>query len=89
MISKKSFTMIKVNSRVIYMTYVPLQISCRTSVLMAALGQKVRVGDFLDLDPPNNPPSHYVTCHFGYNLALKEGCTIFEVEHISFNFLGF
>ena len=25
----------------------------------------------LDLDPPNNPTSHYGACHFGYNLALK------------------
>ena len=24
----------------------------------------------LDLDPPNNPTSHYGACHFGYNLAL-------------------
>ena len=26
--------------------------------------------EFLDLDPPNNPTSHYGACHFGYNLAL-------------------
>ena len=27
--------------------------------------------EILDLDPPNNPTSHYGACHFGYNLALK------------------
>ena len=27
--------------------------------------------DILDLDPPNNPTSHYGACHFGYNLALN------------------
>ena len=26
--------------------------------------------EILDLDPPNNPTSHYGACHFGYNLAL-------------------
>ena len=26
--------------------------------------------EILDLDPPNNPTSHYGVCHFGYNLAL-------------------
>ena len=27
--------------------------------------------EILDLDPPNNPTSHYGACHFGYYLALK------------------
>ena len=27
--------------------------------------------EILDLDPPNNPISHYGACHFGYNLALS------------------
>ena len=27
--------------------------------------------EILDLDPPNNPTSHYGACHFGYNLALN------------------
>ena len=27
--------------------------------------------EILDLDPPNNPTSHYDACHFGFNLALK------------------
>ena len=27
--------------------------------------------EILDLDPPNNPTSHYDACHFGYSLALK------------------
>jgi len=26
--------------------------------------------EILDLDPPNNPTSHYSACHFGYNLVL-------------------
>ena len=26
----------------------------------------------LDLNPPNNPTSHYGACHFGYNLALTK-----------------
>ena len=26
----------------------------------------------LDLDPPNNPTSHYGACHFGYNLTLSK-----------------
>ena len=28
--------------------------------------------EILDLDPPNNPTSHYGACHFGYNLPLKQ-----------------
>ena len=28
--------------------------------------------EILDLDPPNNPTSHYGACHFGYSLALKD-----------------
>ena len=35
--------------------------------------------EILDLDPPNNPTSHYGACHFGYNLALKGGVADFEV----------
>ena len=27
--------------------------------------------EILDLDPPNNPTSHYGACHFGYSLALR------------------
>ena len=27
--------------------------------------------EILDLDPPNNPTSHYDACHFEYNIALK------------------
>ena len=27
--------------------------------------------EILDLNPPNNPTSHYGACHFGYNLALR------------------
>ena len=27
--------------------------------------------EILDLDPPNNPTTHYGACHFGYNLALR------------------
>ena len=36
--------------------------------------------EILDLDPPNNPTSHYGACHFGYNLALKGGIADFEVS---------
>jgi len=39
------------------------------------------------LDPPNNPPSHYGACHFGYNIALREGNRTFEVEHAVGNLL--
>ena len=28
--------------------------------------------EILDLDPPNNPTSHYGACHSGYRLALKK-----------------
>ena len=36
--------------------------------------------EILDLDPPNNPTSHYGACHFGYNLALKgEWCYYFDI----------
>ena len=27
--------------------------------------------EILDIDPPNNPTSHYSACHFGYSVALK------------------
>ena len=27
--------------------------------------------EILNLDPANNPTSHYGACHFGYNLTLK------------------
>ena len=36
----------------------------------------------LDLDPPNNPTSHYGACHFGYNLALKEFVLIFNLGKV-------
>ena len=35
--------------------------------------------EILDLDPPNNPTSHYGACHFGYSLALS---TISLYEYI-------
>ena len=35
---------------------------------------------YFDLDPPNNLTSHYGACHFGYNLALKEVGTRFDVK---------
>ena len=31
--------------------------------------------EILDLDPTNNPTSHYDACHFGYNLALSQ-CSV-------------
>ena len=37
--------------------------------------------EILDLDPPNNPTSHYGTCHFGYNLALRHKIHFFEVAY--------
>ena len=27
--------------------------------------------EILDLNPPNNPTSHYGVCHFGYSLTLN------------------
>ena len=38
---------------------------------------------FLDLDPPNNPTSHYGACHFGYNLSLRILCKFFS-DYYSF-----
>ena len=35
--------------------------------------------EILDLDPPNNPTSHYGACHFVYNLALKGKYMVFEI----------
>ena len=38
--------------------------------------------EILDLDPPNNPTSHYGACHFGYNLALTNNDTIHDKQLI-------
>ena len=38
--------------------------------------------DILDLDPPNNPTSHYGACHFVYNVALNYvGCGQAKTEN--------
>ena len=40
--------------------------------------------EILDLDPPNNPTSHYGACHFGYSLALR---TQFLRHNLSLRYL--
>ena len=37
--------------------------------------------EILDLDPPNNPTSHYGACHFGYSLALNIVYVNFQVRY--------
>ena len=40
--------------------------------------------EILDLNPPNNPTSHYGACHFGYSLALNEILAIYSL-YLSFH----
>ena len=43
--------------------------------------------EILDLDPPNNPTSHYGACHFDYNLALNTFLPFRPILHFG-PFLG-
>ena len=44
--------------------------------------------EILDLDPPNNPTSHYGACHFGYNLALRRKILVLKwhIYHVKSKF---
>ena len=51
-----------------FLYYVSLNVVGQGLVLLHFLSKDFEI---LDLDPPNNPTSHYGACHFGYNLALR------------------